>query len=61
MSSLVCSISGSPLTEAVISLKTGHIFEKSTINKHIHAYGTCPHTHLPLALTDLVPLASNNR
>lgn len=59
MSALVCSLSGSPLNEGVVSLKTGHIYEKSTITRHIRAYGTCPHTNQALSINDLLPLASN--
>lgn len=54
-----CSISGSPTIDPVISLKTGHVFEKSTVLKHISVYGTCPHTHQALAETDLLPLANS--
>lgn len=56
MSAIICSLSGSVLHYPVISLKTGHIYERSTIERHIGAYGTCPHTGQPLALSDLLPL-----
>jgi pre-mRNA-processing factor 19 len=54
MSALVCSLSGNPIIEGAISIKTGHLYEKSTILKHIKAFGTCPHTNQPLSNTDLV-------
>lgn len=61
MSAIVCSLSGSPLTEPVISLKTGHVYEKSTILRHIEAYSNCPHTKAPLSPNDLLPLAITNK
>ena len=54
-----CSLSGSPTIDPVISLKTGHIYEKSTIQKHISVYATCPHTNQPLSHSDLLGLANN--
>ena len=56
---ITCSLSGSQTVHPVVSLKTGHIFEHSTISKHISVYATCPHTNQPLAETDLLPLAAN--
>lgn len=56
MSALACSISGAPLTAAVVSSKTGHLFEKSTILHYLALHGSCPHTGVPLAAADLVDL-----
>ncbi len=56
MSALACSISGAPLTNGVISSKTGHLFEKSTILYYLSLHATCPHTGAPLSPSDLVEL-----
>jgi hypothetical protein len=56
MSALACSISGAPLTTGVISSKTGHLYEKSTIQHYIALHGTCPHTGAPMSTADLVDL-----
>ena len=60
MSALVCSLSGNPLIHGVISTKTGHLFEKSTILKQISTYGLCPHTNQTLSVEDLVDLNITN-
>ena len=60
MSALTCSLSGNPLIHGVISSKTGHLFEKSTILKQISTYGLCPHTNQPLSREDLVDLSITN-
>lgn len=54
MSALVCSISGAPLSRGVISVKTGHLYEKSTILHYIALNRSCPHTAIPLENKDLV-------
>jgi pre-mRNA-processing factor 19 len=56
MSALACSISGAPLTTGVVSSKTGHLYEKSTILHYIALHGTCPHTGAQLTASDLVGL-----
>lgn len=60
MSALVCSISGSPLVHPVVSAKTGHLYEKSTIQHYLTLYNTCPHTETPLEPKDLIELANTN-
>jgi pre-mRNA-processing factor 19 len=60
MSALVCSLSGNPIIEGVISVKTGHLYEKSTILKHVKAFGRCPHTNQPLTSADLVDVQNLN-
>ena len=57
MSAFVCSLSGAPLICPVVSTKTGHLFEESTIHQYISANGTCPHSGTNLAVSDLVRLA----
>jgi hypothetical protein len=54
MSISVCAISGSPLVHAVISIKTGHLFEKSVIVKHLNSFPYCPVTNQPLSIEDLI-------
>lgn len=49
MSIAVCAISGAPLVEAVLSVKSGHLFEKSTIVKHLNSFPYCPITNQPLS------------
>lgn len=56
MSALACSISGAPLTQGVVSSKTGHLYEKSTILHYLGLHSTCPHTGIPLSFADLVDL-----
>ena len=60
MSALVCSLSGAPLTNPVVSSKTGHLYEKSTILHYLSVYGSCPHTGVQLDRRDLVDLAHTN-
>lgn len=57
---LTCSLSGAPASQPVISLKTGHIYERSTISKYISVYAVCPHTGQPLAVSDLLPINNKN-
>ena len=40
----VCAITGETLKEPVISKKSGHLFEKKLILKHIESTGQCPIT-----------------
>jgi pre-mRNA-processing factor 19 len=54
---MFCSISEETPQEPVVSRKSGHIFEKRLIEKHIRSTGACPVTREPLALEDLMPLA----
>jgi pre-mRNA-processing factor 19 len=57
---MVCSLSGAPLNQPVVSSKTGHLFEKSTILHYIALHGTCPHTGQPLDRSNLIELAGSN-
>lgn len=59
MSVTHCALSGQPLVNPVVSIKSGHVFEKSTISKYVEATGRCPITNADLALSDLVPLQVN--
>lgn len=60
MSALVCSLSGSPLMHPVVSNKTGHLYEKSTILHYISIYKVCPHTGSPLDASNLVDIVNTN-
>ncbi len=52
----LCAISGVVPSEPVVSTKTGHVFEKRLIEKHIEMTGTCPVTNQELGLANLIPL-----
>jgi len=56
MSVTTCALSGNPLEEPVVSIKTGHVFEKKIIEKHIENTGQCPITGTNLEKKDLMPL-----
>ena len=60
MSALVCSLSGSPLLNPVVSSKSGHLYEKSTILHFLSVNRCCPHTGVPMTPEDLVELAHSN-
>jgi pre-mRNA-processing factor 19 len=51
---LVCSISGKPASEPVVSTKTGKLYERSTLAKHIDMYGTDPLTNEPMNQDDFI-------
>lgn len=53
---MFCSISGSVPEQPVISTKSGHLFEKSLIEKYIKETGKCPITQELLSLDDLLAL-----
>lgn len=53
-----CSISGEVPVEPVVSRKTGHLFEKRLIERHISDFGKCPVTGEPMTLEDIVPINS---
>ena len=56
MSITTCALSGKPLEEPVISTKTGHVFEKRVIEKHIDNTGQCPITGTDLEKKDLMSI-----
>ncbi|PNH07333.1 U-box domain-containing protein 72 [Tetrabaena socialis] len=56
---MFCSISGTVPEQAVVSVKSGHLFEKSLIDKYVRETGKCPVTGEPLALDELLPLKIN--
>ncbi|XP_027116671.1 pre-mRNA-processing factor 19 homolog 1-like [Coffea arabica] len=51
-----CSISGEVPEEPVVSKKSGLLYEKRLIERHISDYGKCPVTGEPLTMDDIVPI-----
>ncbi|KAK8571938.1 hypothetical protein V6N13_047567 [Hibiscus sabdariffa] len=51
-----CSISGEVPEEPVVSKKSGLLYEKRLIERHIADYGKCPVTGEPLTPDDIVPV-----
>lgn len=52
-----CAISGADCVEPVVSRKSGHVFEKALILKHLEQMGgSCPITKQDLTPEDLLPL-----
>lgn len=57
----VCSLSGTVPEEPVVSIKSGHVFEKRLILKHLKQNGnTCPVTKADLHPEDLISLKTND-
>lgn len=54
MSISVCALTGQPLKKPVVSSKTGHLYEKEVIEKHLNSFPYCPITNQPMSLTDLI-------
>ena len=57
MSVTTCALTGQPLVNPVVSVKTGHVFEKDLIKKHIEQTGQCPITGVDLTWADFVELS----
>lgn len=53
---VLCSISGEVPVTPVVSTKSGHVFEKSLIEKHLQVTGQCPVTKEELSVADLMPI-----
>ncbi|ETO25091.1 hypothetical protein RFI_12051, partial [Reticulomyxa filosa] len=51
---MYCTISREICTHPVISKKTGHIFEKDLIGKHLKLTGKCPVTEQDMTVEDLI-------
>jgi pre-mRNA-processing factor 19 len=43
-----CAISGEPVKNGVVSIKSGHVFEKELIEKYLETVGICPITNQEL-------------
>jgi pre-mRNA-processing factor 19 len=59
MSFNICSLSGNLVEVPVISKKSGHVFEKRLIEKHIDATGQCPITGSELTKDDLLEIKTS--
>jgi len=59
MSTILCAISGQSPEEAVFSPKTGYVYEKRLITKHIDTAGKCPVTKEEITKDDLVDMKVN--
>ncbi|GLI62339.1 hypothetical protein VaNZ11_004953 [Volvox africanus] len=56
---MFCSISGTVPEQAIVSVKSGHLFEKSLIEKYVRETGKCPVTGEALSSEDLLPVKVN--
>ena len=56
---MFCSISGVVPEQPVISVKSGHLFERSLVEKYVKETGKCPVTSESLSLDELLPLKTN--
>lgn len=56
---MICAISGEVPEEPVVSKKSGLLFEKRLIERHVLDNGTCPVTKEPLSMDDIVPVKTN--
>lgn len=59
MSTIVCAVTGHPPEEPVFCPKTGHVYEKRIIVKHVESTGKCPVTKEDLTKDDLVEVKAN--
>ena len=55
-----CALSGVLPEEPVVSVKTGHVFEKRLILRHIEATHQCPITREPLSVDDLITIKTTS-
>lgn len=56
MSLSICAITGQPLRHPMASIKTGHLYEKEVIEKHLNSFPYCPITNQPMSQSDLVEI-----
>jgi len=57
---MFCALSGEAPEEPVVSVKSGHVFEKRVILKHLEANGNKdPFSEGTLTLEDLIPVKAN--
>lgn len=54
MAGLVCAMSGACAMTPMVSKKTGHVFEKSTILKFLLETQSCPITGQAMSAEDLI-------
>jgi pre-mRNA-processing factor 19 len=55
---LVCAVSQKPAEVPVVSMRSGLVFEKATIEKYIDINGCCPITSEKLEHSDIIPIKS---
>lgn len=60
MSLSICALTGQPLKQPVLSTKTGHLYEKEIIEKHLSSFPYCPLTNQPMQLSDLIDVAGTD-
>eukprot|EP00696_Hemimastix_kukwesjijk_P014994 gnl/Hemi2/3086_TR1091_c0_g1_i1.p1 gnl/Hemi2/3086_TR1091_c0_g1~~gnl/Hemi2/3086_TR1091_c0_g1_i1.p1 ORF type:complete len:483 (+),score=162.10 gnl/Hemi2/3086_TR1091_c0_g1_i1:78-1526(+) len=56
---MLCALTGQVPVAPVVSTKSGHLFERSVIEKHLKETGTCPVTNQPLTIDQLMPIQTN--
>ncbi|KAK8966263.1 U-box domain-containing protein 72 [Platanthera guangdongensis] len=56
---MICAISGEVPEEPVISRKSGLLYERRLIERHIADYGKCPVTKEELTMEDILPVKTN--
>ncbi|ONK70833.1 uncharacterized protein A4U43_C04F2000 [Asparagus officinalis] len=56
---MICSISGEVPEEPALSKKSGLLFERRLIERHIAEYGKCPVTKEDLTMDDIMPVKTN--
>jgi pre-mRNA-processing factor 19 len=57
---MLCSITGAVAKEPVISVKSGHVYEKKLVAKVIKDTGLCPMTNEPLSMDDLIDIKNGH-
>ena len=53
---MLCSITGTVAKEPVVSIKSGHVYEKKLVAKVIKDTGLCPITNEPLSMDDILDI-----
>lgn len=56
---MICAISGEVPEEPVISRKSGLLYDRRLIERHIADYGKCPVTKEELTMDDILPVKTN--
>ena len=51
---MFCTISNEVCQHPVISKKTGHIYERSLLEKHLNVTGKCPVTEDNMTMDDII-------
>lgn len=60
MSSFYCAISGEICQNAVVSVKSGHVYERRVIEKYLEQTGKCPISDQQLGKEDLIDLKATS-